>query len=186
MKKEFSCASEKLVHEWAVWSLVQGKFIDPNGEEFVRTFVRSPGAVGVVALVGEKGSRKVVLVRQYRPPLGITTLEVPAGMRDLEGEAPELTARRELEEEAGLIAGSMTYLGRHIAAPGISNSSVDLFLATDLKETKTDRHGPEEEFMTIELIEFEKCMAMIKSGEIVDGKTVIGLLQVALLADTYI
>ena len=70
--------------------------------------------------------------------------------------------------------------------PRITLIGTNFFLATDLKETKTDRHGPEEEFMTIELIEFEKCMAMIKSGEIVDGKTVIGLLQVALLADTYI
>ena len=76
MEKDFSCASEKLVHEWAVWSLVQGKFVDPNGEEFVRTFVRSPGAVGVVALVGEKGSRKVVLVRQYRPPLGLSLIHI--------------------------------------------------------------------------------------------------------------
>ena len=186
MKKEFSCASEKLVHEWAVWSLVQGKFIDPNGDEFVRTFVRSPGAVGAVALVGEKGARQVVLVRQYRPPLGITTLEIPAGMRDLEGEDPELTARRELEEEAGLIAGSMTNLGRHISAPGISNSAVDIFLATELVATKTDRHGPEEQFMTIEYVAFQRCIEMIKTGEIRDGKTVIGLLLVALSADVYV
>ena len=169
-----------------MWSLVQGKFLDPNGEEFVRTFVRSPGAVGVVALVGEKGSREVVLVRQYRPPLGVTTLEIPAGMRDLEGENPEVTARRELEEEAGLVAGSLLNLGRHTSAPGISNSSVDLFLATELVATKTDRHGPEEQFMTIEYIAFERCIEMIKNGEIQDGKTVIGLLLVAQLASSYI
>ena len=186
MTAQFTSASEKLVHEWAVWSLVQGKFLDPNGEEFVRTFVRSPGAVGVVALVGEKGSREVVLVRQYRPPLGVTTLEIPAGMRDLEGENPEVTARRELEEEAGLVAGSLLNLGRHTSAPGISNSSVDLFLATELVATKTDRHGPEEQFMTIEYIAFERCIEMIKNGEIQDGKTMIGLLLVAQLASSYI
>lgn len=186
LKKEFSCASEKLVHEWAVWSLVHGKFEDPNGVQFDRTFVRSPGAVGVVALVGERGSREVVLVRQYRPPLDVWTLEIPAGMRDLEGEDPELTARRELEEEAGLIAGVMVNLGRHTSAPGISNSAVDLFVATDLVATKTDRHGPEEEFMTIETVAFKRCIEMIKSGEIQDGKTVIGLLLIALSADVYI
>ena len=174
MTAEFNRVNEKLVHQWAVWSLIEGKFVDPSGAEFTRTFVRSPGAVGIIALDGDKGSRKVVLVRQYRPALGVTTLEIPAGMRDLEGEDPILTAHRELEEEAGLVAATMVDLGRHISAPGMSNSFVNLFLATDLTETK------------IEKIDFERCIEMIKLGEIQDAKTVIGLLLVALTAKTYI
>jgi len=66
MTAEFNRVNEKLVHQWAVWSLIEGKFVDPSGAEFTRTFVRSPGAVGIIALDGDKGSRKVVLVRQYR------------------------------------------------------------------------------------------------------------------------
>ena len=186
MTAEFNRVNEKLVHQWAVWSLIEGKFVDPSGAEFTRTFVRSPGAVGIIALDGDKGSRKVVLVRQYRPALGVTTLEIPAGMRDLEGEDPILTAHRELEEEAGLVAATMVDLGRHISAPGMSDSFVNLFLATELTETKIDRHGPEEQFMTIEKIGFERCIEMIKLGEIQDAKTVIGLLLVALTAKTYI
>jgi len=186
MTAEFNRVNEKLVHQWAVWSLIEGKFVDPSGAEFTRTFVRSPGAVGIIALDGDKGSRKVVLVRQYRPALGVTTLEIPAGMRDLEGEDAILTAHRELEEEAGLVAAKMVDLGRHISAPGMSDSFVNLFLATDLTETKIDRHGPEEQFMTIEKIDFERCIEMIKLGEIQDAKTVIGLLLVALTAKTYI
>ncbi|NQV96959.1 MAG: NUDIX hydrolase [Acidimicrobiaceae bacterium] len=183
---KFRQVEESLIHKGPAWSLVQGEFLDPSGTKFIRTFMRSPGAVGIVALAGEKDSREVVLVRQYRPALGISTLEIPAGLRDLEGEDPRVTARRELEEEAGLVAATMTDLGRHISSPGISNSTVDLFLATDLTQTKIDRHGPEEQFMTIEYVPFNRAMAMVKDGVIQDGKTIIGLFLVATMANTYI
>lgn len=179
MTADFKFVKQKTVHKWAAWSLVQADFADPVGEKFVRTFVDSPGAVGVVALVGEIGARRVLLVRQYRPPFDAKTLEIPAGMRDQEGEDPEVTARRELEEEAGFVAGKMLKLGSHESAPGISNSVVHLFVAVDLSPTKVDRHGPEEQFMTIEMPLFTEALEMIKAGEISDGKTVIGLLLVA-------
>ena len=129
MTADFKFIKQKTVHKWAAWSLVQADFADPVGEKFVRTFVDSPGAVGVVALVGEIGARRVLLVRQYRPPFDAKTLEIPAGMRDQDGEDPEVTARRELEEEAGFVAGKMLKLGSHESAPGISNSVVHLFVA---------------------------------------------------------
>ncbi|MFM7337766.1 MAG: NUDIX hydrolase [Actinomycetota bacterium] len=179
MTADFELKRQKTVHEWAAWSLVQASFRDPVGSEFTRTFVKSPGAVGVVALLGEPGERSVLLVRQYRPPFHRHTLEIPAGMRDQEGEDPTITARRELEEEAGFGAKTLVSLGSHESAPGISNSIVRLFLATDLYATKTDRHGPEEQFMTIEQIKFQDALAMTKTGQITDGKTVIGLLMVA-------
>ena len=179
MTADFKFIKQKTVHKWAAWSLVQADFADPVGEKFVRTFVDSPGAVGVVALVGEIGARRVLLVRQYRPPFDAKTLEIPAGMRDQDGEDPEVTARRELEEEAGFVAGKMLKLGSHESAPGISNSVVHLFAAVDLVKTKVDRHGPEEQFMTIETPLFTEALEMIKTGEISDGKTVIGLLLVA-------
>ena len=179
MTADFKLIKQKIVHKWAAWSLVQADFSDPVGEKFVRTYVDSPGAVGVVAIVGDVGARRVLLVRQYRPPLDVRTLEIPAGMRDQEGEDPQITARRELEEEAGFQAGQMIKLGSHESAPGISNSKVHLFLAVDLRQTTVDRHGPEEQFMTIETPLFTEALEMIKNGEITDGKTVIGLLLVA-------
>ena len=69
MTADFKLIKQKIVHKWAAWSLVQADFSDPVGEKFVRTYVDSPGAVGVVALVGDVGARRVLLVRQYRPPL---------------------------------------------------------------------------------------------------------------------
>jgi ADP-ribose pyrophosphatase len=179
MTADFEIKKQKVVHTWAAWSLVQGSFSDPLGNDFTRTYVSSPGAVGVVALLGEKSARQVILVNQYRPPFNEKTLEIPAGMRDKHGEDSVVTARRELEEEAGFTAGTLLSIGSHESAPGISNARVDLFLATDLVETKVDRHGPEEQFMTIRYIAFNETLEMIKRGEITDGKTIIGLLMVA-------
>ncbi len=179
MTADFELEKRKIIHKWAAWSLVEAEFSDPLGERFTRTFVDSPGAVGVVALVGDAGERSVVLVRQYRPAFSGYSLELPAGMRDQKGEDHELTARRELEEEAGYKAGRMLKIGRHLSAVGISNSEVNLFLAVDLVKTKVDRHGPEEQFMTIETPLFTDALEMIKTGEISDGKTLVGLLLVA-------
>jgi len=166
-----------VVHEWAMWSLVTGTFADPGGEVFSRTYVRSPGAVGVIA-VYEGSDPKVILVRQYRPALNRMTLELPAGMRDLEGEDTLLTAQRELREEVGVVASYWQRIGRHVSSPGISNSSVELFLARGLCGVEHDRHGPEERHMTIEEYRLSDAMALVFDGRIDDGKTVIGILAV--------
>ncbi|MGA1031528.1 MAG: NUDIX domain-containing protein [Ilumatobacteraceae bacterium] len=198
----FRSTATSTVHSWALWSLVRGEFTDPDGASFVRSFVTSPGAVGVVALHGAAtgssaaegaggasrasgadgaGSadvmgHEVVLVRQYRPALHRLTLELPAGMRDVEGEEPLLTAQRELREEVGLEASQWTRLGRHVSAPGISDSRVEIFLARNLREVGFDRHGPEERHMTIERVALAEALAMVTDGRIDDAKTVIGLL----------
>jgi ADP-ribose pyrophosphatase len=170
----FRIASIAPVHDWAMWSLVKGEFIDPDGTTFVRSFVQSPGAVGVVAL-RDGVDPDVVLVRQYRPALHRLTLEVPAGMRDQEGEDPLITAQRELREEVGLEAAQWQRIGRHVSAPGISNSSVELFMCRGLSTVPNDRHGPEEQHMTIEEIPLSEALAMVTDGRIDDAKTVIGL-----------
>lgn len=171
----FRISSIEEVHQWAMWSLVKGEFTDPRGERFVRSFVKSPGAVGVVAL-RDGADPRVVLVRQYRPALHRMTLEVPAGMRDQEGEDPLITAKRELREEVGLEASEWRRLGRHVSAPGISNSAVELFLCRDLRDVPKDPHGPEEHHMTVEEYSLSEALRMVTDGRIDDAKTVIGLL----------
>ena len=206
----FRSTATSTVHSWALWSLVRGEFTDPDGASFVRSFVTSPGAVGVVALHGAATGSKaaegasgdsrasgadgaggadvmgyeVVLVRQYRPALHRLTLELPAGMRDVEGEEPLLTAQRELREEVGLEASQWTRLGRHVSAPGISDSRVEIFLARNLRDVGFDRHGPEERHMTIERLALADALAMVTDGRIDDAKTVIGLLLTERLVRT--
>jgi ADP-ribose pyrophosphatase len=134
--------------------------------------------VGVVALQELTVARTpyVVLVRQYRPALHRLTLELPAGMRDQPDEPALETAQRELREEVGLTARDWTRLGCHVSAPGISNSQVELFLARSLEQVEVDRHGPEEQHMTIEEVALPDALAMVADGVIDDAKTVIGLL----------
>lgn len=184
MKSEsggFVMRSERVVHEWGKWRLVSGNFADPTGRSFERTYVQSPGAVGVVALAEGSATSEalhVMLVRQFRPALGRVALEIPAGMRDVEAEDPLVTAQRELREEVGRIARRWTALGAHVSSPGISNSQVALYLAEDLSEVAVDRHGPEEDHMTVEEIPFDDAVAQVRRGEIGDAKTAIGLLLV--------
>lgn len=117
------------------------------------------------------------MVRQYRPSLDAWSLEIPAGMCDVEGEDPLLTAQRELHEEAGLVAARWDSLGQIVQAPGVSNGTVQIFLARDLSVVEVDRHGPEEQVMTIERYSIDKAQAMIDLGEIDNAVAVIGILR---------
>ena len=99
----------------------------------------------------------------------------------MEGEDTLVTAQRELREEVGLEAESWVRLGRHVSAPGISDSSVELYLARTLREVPHDRHGPEEQHMTVVEIPLDEAIAMVADGRIDDAKTVIGLLMASRL-----
>lgn len=172
----FRLATTRTVHSWAWWNLIEGQFVAPDGERFERTWVRSPGAVGVVAF---DHTDRVVLVHQFRPALGCHMWEIPAGLRDVAGEAPDDTARREMQEEVGLRAGRLEYLGRITSAPGISDSDVILYRATDLTEAGEARHGPEERHMTVHRMPMADALRMVDDGRITDSKTVAGLLLAA-------
>ena len=109
----FEHLGDQSVYRGYIWEVVVGSFRDPAGETFTRDIVRSPGAVAVVPLIREPdGSHSVVLLRQYRAAFAREIVEVPAGMRDVDGEDPEQTARRELIEETGYDAGSLRLLHR--------------------------------------------------------------------------
>ena len=173
---DFSRRSTESLHEWAVWKLERGTFTDPEGGSFERTYVLSPGAVAVVPLRFEGGDAWVTLVRQYRPAFDKQMLEIPAGMRDIEGESPETTAARELLEETGLIAGQLDPLGRMASAPGITNSEVIIFLGTQLTAGKPHRHGPEEPHLDMAEMTLGDALATARDGLIDDSKTMVGLL----------
>ncbi len=163
---------ERIVHEGYVISLVTGEFETPDGDVIERDIVRHPGAVAVVPLDGDD----VILVRQYRAALELDLLEIPAGKRDVVGEAPEVTAVRELEEEVGLTTAEMVPLVRFHNSVGFSDEYSHVFLATGLSPVPFDRQGPEEAHMTIERMPLADVAAAIADGRITDGKTIIGLL----------
>jgi ADP-ribose pyrophosphatase len=146
----------------------------PAGEDFERTYVSTPGAVAVVALTPQGD---VVLVSQYRASFGAVVTEIPAGMRDVEGEAPEVTVARELQEETGYRAQEVTFLGRCMSSPGVTDSVVEVYLARNVTPGVWSPHGPEEEAMRITTVPFSDALSMLDDGRLTDAKTAYGLLM---------
>lgn len=164
-------------HQGYVWKVVRAEFESPDHERFERDIVRSPGAVGVVPLVFDpEGLPSVVLLSQYRPPYERNVIEIPAGMRDVPGEPPSETGRRELIEEAGLEAGELQFLVDIFPSPGMTDSVCSIFLATGCTPIAHDRHGPEERAMELLHVPLVDALNMIDRGEINDAKTVVGLM----------
>lgn len=174
----FHRRAESVVHVGYAWNVVLAEFEAPDGSAFTRDIVRSPGAVGVLPLVFDaEGSPSVVLVSQYRPPYECDVIEIPAGMRDVDGEDTAEVARRELIEEAGLDAGELDLLTEILPSPGMTDSVTTLYLATDCRPVPHDRHGPEEEHMEILHLPLADAIAMVERGEITDAKSVVALLM---------
>jgi 8-oxo-dGTP pyrophosphatase MutT (NUDIX family) len=175
----FRHLGDELVHQGHIWHVAVARFESPDGEPFQRDIVRSPGAVAAVPLREDaQGRPTVVLVRQYRPPFDDVVIEVPAGMRDVPGEPTDVTAARELVEEAGLVAGRLEHLIDMYPSAGMTDSVLTLYLATELTETARATHGPEEAHMDVFEVPLSEAIEMVFRGEIHDAKTVIGLLLV--------
>ncbi|HMG40880.1 MAG TPA: NUDIX hydrolase [Acidimicrobiales bacterium] len=148
----------------------------PEGERLEREVLHHPGAVAALPL-HDDGT--VTLVRQYRVSTDSDMWELPAGLRDVDGEPTAETARRELVEEAGLAAGELQHLLTFHNSPGCSDETVEVFLATGLQPVPHDRQGPEEQHMLVDRLPLATALAMVDDGRITDSKTVIGLLLVA-------
>jgi ADP-ribose pyrophosphatase len=169
---DFRHLGEREIWRGHVVTVVEAEFESPDGERFEREVVRHPGAVSVVAV--EDGA--AVLVRQFRAPLNALLLEIPAGKRDVDDEAPEVTAHRELAEEVGLRAGRMDLLAEFYNTPGFCDEHAHVYLATELSAVDGSAQGPEERHLTVERLALADVPARIAAGDVQDAKTIIGLL----------
>lgn len=139
-----------------------------DGTQAQREVVAHPGAVAIVAV---DDADRVVLVRQWRHPVGRALWELPAGTRD-PGEPPERTAERELAEETGLRAASLRALVAAPLTPGYSTEVMHFFAATGLTEGPTDRDVDER--TDVAHLSHADVAALIRAGD-VDVKTIAGL-----------
>lgn len=147
----------------------------PDGHVTNRDYVRHPGAAAVVALLGDK----VLLVRQNRHAVGTDLLEIPAGKLDVAGEPPEECARRELEEETGYQADHWAALGAFYTSPGFTDERFHLYAARGLRVVAPPPETDHGEPIAIEWMAMQDALMAVREGDIVDAKTVIGLLLVA-------
>ena len=149
----------------------------PSGDTAYREVVEHPGAVAIIA---ENSEKKLVLVQQYRYPVGEVLLEIPAGKLD-PGETPESCARREMFEETGYEAGKIALLTKYYTTAGFSNEIIYLYKAEDLTYQAAPSGDPHEEENIIPVhITREEALQKVKSGEIKDSKTIIAILYLTM------
>ena len=168
----FRKLAEREVHRGSLISVAVGTFAAPDGEQFERDIVHHPGAVSVVPLLDDDTA---VLVRQYRAAIDRDLLEIPAGKRDVAGEAPEITASRELAEEIGMRAGRLERLAEFYNSPGFCDEHSFVFLARDLEPCGNSLQGVEEQHLTVEHVALADVPGLIARAELVDAKSIIGL-----------
>ena len=140
----------------------------PDGRPCVREIIEHSG--GACVLYIKEG--KVLLVRQYRYAYGESLYELPAGKLEI-GEDPKNAALRELEEEAGVLAEELRLLCVMYPTPGYTNEKIYIYQAVSGKETATS--PDEDEFLDVEYLPLDKVKAMLKNGDIRDGKTIVAL-----------
>ena len=173
---------------WPVVSsaeLVRGRLVTvrtdkvrmPDGELAERDVVIHPGAVAVLAL---DDAQQVLLIRQYRHPVGRLLWEVPAGLRDVAGEPPWVTARRELLEEAGYRARDWRVLADYYTSPGFSTERLRVFLARDLEfvpESERDFVPEGEETQLVPAwLPLDEAVRKVFAGHLHNGVTALAIL----------
>lgn len=142
----------------------------PNGKTSTREWIKHPGAACIIPVLPDG---KIALIKQYRYPVQAEMIELPAGKLD-PGEAPEVCARRELQEEIGYSAGKMTFVCHIHPAIGFASEKMWIYFAEDL--TKTTENTDHDEFVELIPTFLEDAVNWVWKGTITDVKTIIGLL----------
>lgn len=156
----------------------KGKIIDvyhdtislPDGRTALREIIKRGSAAAIVP-VDSDGN--IILVKQYRHPVGDCVLEIPAGMIE-DGEDPLVCAKRELEEETSFKTNDLKFLTKMYSAIGFCDEQIYIYLTDNLSQGSFNLD--EDEFIEVEKYSLEDAVAMIFNGKIVDSKTMVGIL----------
>ncbi len=165
-----SIVSKEVTFKGDFLTIESTKVILPNGKEGNRDIVRHPGAVAILAFLDRD---TIILEKQFRVPINQTILEIPAGKLE-KNEDIKKAAIRELEEETGYKAKEIIYLGTIMPAVGFCDEKIHIYKATGLY--KGNKNPDEDEFIEIVPYKINKIKQMIKSGEIMDVKTIASLM----------
>ena len=142
-----------------------------------RDVVLHPGAVAVLAL---DDADRILMIRQYRHPVGRLLWEIPAGLRDAAGEESWVTAPRELMEETGYRARDWRVLADYYSSPGYSTERLRIFLARDLEPVPpAERHfvpRDEEAHLLLGWLPLDEAVAKVFAGELHNGPAVVGIM----------
>jgi 8-oxo-dGDP phosphatase len=181
-RHEFGVASTKDIYEGRVMALRSDEVEMPGGRTAVREILEHPGAVAIAALDPDD---RLMMIHQYRHPVGRRLWELPAGLLDVAGEDPLEAARRELTEEAGLEATDWSVLIDVVPSPGFSDEAVRVYLARGLTEVGRPESGDDEEAdLTTRWVTLSVAVRMVLAGTIVNAITVAAVLAAHAVAGT--
>ena len=176
-KSEVQLSSER-IHTGKIIKVDRDRIRYPDGSEAEVDIVRHSGASAVVPFLTDPEGEdpQILLLRQYRYAADGYIYEIPAGRLD-PGEAPAACAARELKEETGCTAKRLEPLITMVTTPGFTDERIHLFMATDLTHGQAAREA--DEFADVVVMRLSEALELIQRGEIVDGKTALGILYAA-------
>jgi ADP-ribose pyrophosphatase len=169
----FEVESSETAYQGNILALRVDQVGMPGGVTATREVVEHYGAVAIAAV--DKGQR-VAMIYQYRHPLGHRLWELPAGLLDVPGEDPLITAQRELREEAGLAASEWRVLVDIASSPGFTDEAVRAYLATGLTHVDRPTGEYEEADLSLHWFSLDEAADMALAGEIVNATSVAGVL----------
>ncbi|MEO7349554.1 MAG: NUDIX hydrolase [Terrimesophilobacter sp.] len=162
------------VFSGAVWDVLRERFV-LGDEEIVREFQRHPGAVAVLA---EDSAGRLLLIKQYRHPVGYRDWELPAGLLDIDGEDPLEAAKRELAEETDLQAAHWSQLCQFFSSPGGSSEVITVFRASGLSPaSETFERTGEEAGIEVRWEPFDDVVAAVLDGRVRNSILAIAVLN---------
>ncbi len=172
--------STKKVYEGRIWDVVSDSFqLQDTGEALTRDYIEHPGAVAVLPM---NDDGEILLLKQYRHPVGMNLWEIPAGLLDVEGEDFVVGAARELAEEADLAAGTWNVLADVFNSPGSSSEAIRIYLARNLTHVPHhERHERTDEEAEIEFhwINLDDAVESVLAGRLHNPSAVVGILAAA-------
>ena len=176
--KSDALISSDHIHTGKIIKLDSDRIRYPDGSEAEVDIVRHPGASAIVPFLSDPEGEEpqILLLRQYRYAADGYLYEIPAGRLD-PGESPADCAARELKEETGCTAKQMEPLITMVTTPGFTDERIHLFMATDLTHGEAAREA--DEFADVIVMRLSEALELIQRGEIVDGKTALGILYAA-------
>jgi 8-oxo-dGTP pyrophosphatase MutT (NUDIX family) len=169
----FETTSSETLHRGNIFALRRDQVRMPGGNIATREVVEHYGAVAIVAMDDDDN---IAMVYQYRHTFGRRLWELPAGLLDAAGEPPHLSAARELMEEVGLQADTWQVLVDLNTAPGFSDESVRVYLATGLTEVGRPEAHDEEADMTMRWVSIDEAARLVLRGEVLNSIAVAGIL----------
>ncbi|HLS65524.1 MAG TPA: NUDIX hydrolase [Pseudogracilibacillus sp.] len=149
----------------------------PDGKTSSREIVKHPGAVAIIPVTNEN---EIIFVEQYRKPLERSIVEIPAGKVE-RNEAPEVTAKRELEEETGYTTNELKYITSFYTSPGFADEIIHLYYTNTLSKLEKRVKGDEDEFVEIVTLTLEEAEQYIREKKIYDAKTMYALLYLRMM-----